>query len=428
MTSDTVSAEGIKAQMPHPILTPIFGKPTHKQIKTIICKLLAILMAISCPWGHSKGQLCLLQDPAIYLVCNGEAFNIPHIEPLAYPVIPAGAMTANRKELCTTNAATCKAWNTYKMVLTITRDQFAAAINDVYYAVLDNPTKGLNALNLCTLIMHILNTYAQISQPDLDDNMTNFHSGINSGLPLAIYMRKQKKCQVFATDAGVPISNKTMITTGTKHPLACSNMTLAWCEWKRCPPIDHTWPNWKAQWTAAFAKMRNINRMAAGKTPFGANQAAELEQAQQMASLPDNLADRNHSKEYHYQKPGGHQHNTHQSHYQHPTLHCTNVRHQRPNCSCTDGSCPFDGSPCPPLSLEQHQTCLGQGRVLLDARSQGQGWPHQCHMHIGQYQPSARCNPGKDHEWQHSQHWMPYHSFILHLAGCTSGHSFHHHY
>jgi hypothetical protein len=132
-------------------------------MKTVICKLLANLMAIACPWGHSKGHLGLLQNPAIYLACNGEAFNIPHVEPLAYPVIPAGTTTANRKELRSINAAIHKAWNTYKMVLTITRNQFAAAIDKVYYAVLDDPTKGLNAIDLCTLVMHILNTYAQIS-------------------------------------------------------------------------------------------------------------------------------------------------------------------------------------------------------------------------------------------------------------------------
>jgi hypothetical protein len=120
--------------------------------------------------------------------------------------------------------------------------------------------------------------------------MTSFHSGIDFGLPLAVYTRKQENCQVFATDAGVPISNKTMITTGTKHALACSNMTLAWQEWKRCPIIDHTWPKWKAHWTAAFAKMRDINRMTAGKMTFGANQAAKLDQAQQMLSSLDNLA------------------------------------------------------------------------------------------------------------------------------------------
>jgi hypothetical protein len=83
--------------MPHPILTCVFGKPTHKQIKTVICEMLANLMAISCPCGPSKGYQGLLQDPTIYLAHNGEAFNIPHIEPPAYPVIPAGATTANRK-------------------------------------------------------------------------------------------------------------------------------------------------------------------------------------------------------------------------------------------------------------------------------------------------------------------------------------------
>jgi hypothetical protein len=132
--------------------------------------------------------------------------------------------------------------------------------------------------------MHILNTYAKISKPDLDDNMTNFHSGIDSGLPLAVYTRKQEKCQVFAAGAEVPISNKTMVATGTKHALACGKMTLAWRKWKRC------WLNWNAHWTAAFAEMRDINHMTAGKMRFGANQAIELEQAQQMASSLDNLA------------------------------------------------------------------------------------------------------------------------------------------
>jgi hypothetical protein len=173
-------------------------------------------------------------------------FNIPNIEPPACPGIPAGSTSAKHKELHATDATTRKAWNTYKMVLTITRNQFAAGCDGVYYTVLDNPTEGLNAVNLCTLVMHILNTYAQISQPDLDDNMTDFHSGIDLGPPLAVYTRKQEKCQVFATNARVPISDKTMITTGTKHALACGNMTLAWHKWKHCPLFNYTWPNLKS--------------------------------------------------------------------------------------------------------------------------------------------------------------------------------------
>jgi hypothetical protein len=50
------------------------------------------------------------------------------------------------------------------------------------------------------------------------------------------------------------------------------------------------WRVGQAHWTAAFAKMCNINCMTAGNTAFFANQAAKLHQAQQMASSLDNLA------------------------------------------------------------------------------------------------------------------------------------------
>ncbi len=41
------------------------------------------------------------------------------------------------------------------------------------------------------LVQHIITTYAQISQPNLNDNMTDFNTGINPGLPLAVYTCKQ---------------------------------------------------------------------------------------------------------------------------------------------------------------------------------------------------------------------------------------------
>jgi hypothetical protein len=81
-------------------------------------------------------------------------------------------------------------------------------------------------------------------------------------------------------------------------------MTLAWHKWKHCPPINNTWPNWKAQWTAAFTKMCDINCMIAGDTAFGIHQATKLEQAQQMASSLDNLANAMIQKTI--KKSGGH--------------------------------------------------------------------------------------------------------------------------
>jgi hypothetical protein len=152
------------------------------------------------------------------------------------------------------NRAVQKVWNTYIIVCTITRDQFTAAINDMYYAALDDPTKGLNAISLQDLVTHIRTTYALISQPDIDDNMTKFFTGIEPSLPLAIYMHRQEKCQMFAQDAGIPISEATMVTTSTKAALNCGGMELAWHKCKRHLLINQTWNNWKSHWTAAFSK------------------------------------------------------------------------------------------------------------------------------------------------------------------------------
>ena len=208
------------------------------------------------------------------------------------PIIPSTHRAAlpAREAARAANLIERKAWNTYLVVAAITRDQFAAAIDDVYYAALDDPTEGLNAVTLRDLVAHIRSTYATISQPDIDDNMVEFHTGIDAQLPLAVYTRKQEKCQTFALDAGIPISEATMVSTGTKAAINCGGMELAWREWKRRPLADQTWNNWKTHWTAAFAESRDITRMTAGDRAFANQAATDAEQAERMVSSLDNLA------------------------------------------------------------------------------------------------------------------------------------------
>jgi hypothetical protein len=224
--SNTVSANSIKAQLPHPVLTRVQGELTHKQLRLILCKLTANLLAVSCPWGHNKGHLGLLQDSALYPAQNGASFNILAAKAPSYPVVPAGATAHQHKELRAQNTSACKVWTTYCLVHAITHDHFAAAINNVFYAILDNLIEGLNGIYLPTLVHHSATMYAQISQPNLDDNLAGFNMGIDPGLPLAVYKRKRERCHVFALNAAVPISKATMITTRTKHALACGNMCM----------------------------------------------------------------------------------------------------------------------------------------------------------------------------------------------------------
>jgi hypothetical protein len=129
-----------------------------------------------------------------------------------------------------------------------------------------------------------------ISQAKVEDNMAKFVTGIETSLPLAVYTCKQEKCQMFAQDASIPIFEATMVTTGTKAALNCGGMELAWCKWKHCPLVNHTWNNWKLHWTVAFLETHNINRMIANNSTFANQAATNAKQAAVMAKSLDNLA------------------------------------------------------------------------------------------------------------------------------------------
>ncbi len=143
-----VSARSIKAQMPHVTLTRNLGKPSHHQLKQLECKLTANLVVVPCPWGHNKSHLGLLQDPVLYLQRNGAAFTIPAAALPAYPIIMASATIAKCKEHHANNISACKAWSIYMIIHTITRHQFAASIDDLYHAALNDTTEDLNTVTL----------------------------------------------------------------------------------------------------------------------------------------------------------------------------------------------------------------------------------------------------------------------------------------
>ena len=179
-------------------------------------------MAIPCPWRHNKGHLNLLQDPAIYL--------IPINTPPAYLADLAGNMAAESAH--TDNQTQLKAWETYIIIRTITHRMIAKAIDNVYYTELNDPLEGLNGVSIWQLISHICNNYAQISQPKINANMSDFHQGIDAALPLAVYMPKQECCQTFALDTGVPIS-KAKSRPAMSQDQVMDTRYLSFMEWQK---------------------------------------------------------------------------------------------------------------------------------------------------------------------------------------------------
>lgn len=283
-----VSRETVQALMPNQTLTKVQGEPTHKAVRKLEKELGANLIAVPCTWGVGKGHLGELQDAATFLARNGAAYTPPAAAPPAYPIIPPGSTAAVRERLRAENETAQSEWQTLQHVRRIAVNLVADAIEPVYYAELDDPDEGLNDVEVRDLIDHIRDRFCQIDQSDIDKNMDTFNEGIDPSLPLSVYIRKQENCQDFANDARVPISEETMVTTGTKHALQCGDFTEAWKTWNRRAAIDKTWPNWKTHWTQAFNENRAIQRLTGGS--FRANATIEDELSEKMVTSLDNLA------------------------------------------------------------------------------------------------------------------------------------------
>ncbi len=146
-----------------------------------------------------------------------------------------------------------------------------------------------------------------------------------------------------------------------------------------------------------------LNCMTAGDTAFGANQAAKLKQAQQMASSLNNLANA-----------------TIQKNTTIKNLVATNAMLTKAvadiqlsitqMCATSVSTSPTPMAPAPMTEARvcpSHWSNTKPGWVLLDTRLQGQSWPHQHHTHVAQDQPSAWCNPGEHHGWQNQQCRIP---------------------
>ena len=173
----------------------------------------------------------------------------------------------------------------------ITVDLTAEAIEDVYYAKLDDPVEGFNDVQIQDLINHIKDRYCYIDQADLDKNLDHFNQGIDPSIPLIVYICKQEDCQEFSHDGHVDISKATMVTTGTKLAIQSGAFTDAWKELNRVPCPNQTWLAWKNHWTRAFVEQKMI--LCLNDEEFSANattQEMDDELAAQMVTSPDNLA------------------------------------------------------------------------------------------------------------------------------------------
>ena len=93
-----------------------------------------------------------------------------------------------------------------------------------------------------------------------------------------------------AEDAHVPITEATMVATGTKHYVATGGMDDAWRVWMQLPNNQQTWVRWKKMWSGAFLEKRELVRLTGIAYNGMADQAADMEMVNTMVVALENLS------------------------------------------------------------------------------------------------------------------------------------------
>ena len=134
-----------------------------------------------------------------------------------------------------------------------------------------------------------MRNYTTISQAEVGANLDTFKKPINASHTLAVYIRKQELFQEIAEDAHAPITEATMVTTGTKNAVATGGMDDTWRVWMRLPNDQQTWVRWKTMWSGDFLEKRELVRLTGIAYNGMANQAVEMETGNTMVVVLENL-------------------------------------------------------------------------------------------------------------------------------------------
>ena len=291
--SSPVSRVDVLAVMPNQTCTKIGGEPTYQGMMIWKREINANLIAVTMPlaWGQGKGLLGSFQDPAAFLARNGNAYNPPATAPPAYPEIVAGATTAEREEARALHKIDVRNWDTSTHAASLVAEIGAAAFDEYVLAELMDPDEGLNGVTIRQIYDHVMLRFANVSQPEVDANLAKFNEPMDPSVTLAVYIRRQERCQEVASDAGIPISEATMVSTLVKHAAATGGLDVAWGTWKTraAAGLPMGWAAAVTHWTEAFASKVELTKITGVAFNGMANQAEEV-MADKMVTALDNLA------------------------------------------------------------------------------------------------------------------------------------------
>jgi hypothetical protein len=259
---------------PHPVLTPITGRPTNTTLQTLQKQLYANARAVhSTRGGGLNGHLALVMPDAAYLARTTVPF-APPVHPGVAPVHAAGATGPAITETNRQYAADLNEHTRYLTVGEELKKQVLTAVATRYLSILEDAEFGYADVGANAMLAHLQETYGAVTNEEIEANRSQLSADWNPDEPMEDLWLRLHECQRYAMAAGEAIPDAAAIRL-TLAVLEKTGVFITACEkWRDRPDAEWTLVNLKAHFKKADQeRIRVLTARGAGY--HGAHAAVE---------------------------------------------------------------------------------------------------------------------------------------------------------
>jgi len=253
------SVEKIKDVFPHPTIEPIIGQPGYDTINHMHQKLNTNAAFIISHLGN--GRLGLL-----YLTVTNTVFNtlsaipfIPPLNPSPMAIYPPGATQFQIQAVNATHATNTRLFKQYDATDRALKQQLLGCMDDMFVNALADPHVGYAIVTTLDLLTHLYDTYAKITDGDLEDNKDTMASPYDVNLPIETLYKRIEECVQFAAAGNTPFTAAQVVSTAFRTIQKTGMFPDDYKICKRRPAVHKTWAQLKTYFLLPTANSANPN-------------------------------------------------------------------------------------------------------------------------------------------------------------------------
>jgi hypothetical protein len=252
----SVTLDKVVEFFPHPTVQPIVGQPTYEAIAELELKLNTNAASVHSNRGDGKlGLLYLTVKPEVYNTQSTIRF-IPPTNPGSEPYIPPGATGPAMTEIRRKHKEETSEFNQYLQTDRALKSILIAAVEEAYIRSLRDKYIGYANVTTLDILSHLYQTYARITQGELEENDTKMKQQWDPNQPFEILVDQIEDGVAFAAAGNMPYTTPQIVNTAY-NILFRTGMFNDECKvWRKKKDHERTWIEFKKEFTVAHMDLK----------------------------------------------------------------------------------------------------------------------------------------------------------------------------